>query len=59
MRAYFSGTLFFFLQVGCTEFPYDLGYYALVIGPWMENRGEHEWTSVTRRITYFDVERRN
>lgn len=20
-------------------FPYDLGYYALVIGPWMENRG--------------------
>lgn len=32
------------------SFPHDLGYYALVIGP-DENRGKHEWTSVTRRIT--------
>jgi len=43
---------------GARDSPYDLGYYALVIGS-AGKSGEHEWTSVTRRITYFDVERRN
>lgn len=36
---FFKNALLFLAQVGCTGFPYDLGYYALVIGPWTENRG--------------------
>lgn len=36
---FFRNALLFPLQVGCTGFPYDLGYYALVIGLWMENWG--------------------